>query len=118
MAKRVCRTADLFDPTGMPRPRCRVRRVPPPSPAAVVHDILQPRIRAHICPGDAKLPAELQAAPDHISDFIVLHDQLGRVVSPVIELVVCLVRRVLLGLGDRDELRRELHVLNGVLVQS
>jgi len=40
MAKRVCRTADRFDPTGMPRPRCRVRRVPPPSPAAVVHEIL------------------------------------------------------------------------------
>src|SRR5258708_25910680 len=41
MAKRVCRTADRFDPTGMPRPRCRVRRMPPPPPAAVVHDILQ-----------------------------------------------------------------------------
>src|SRR6266404_2804541 len=31
--KRICRTADRFDPTGMPRPRCCVRRVPPPSPA-------------------------------------------------------------------------------------
>jgi hypothetical protein len=30
-----------FDPAGMPRPRCRVRRMPPPPPAAVVHDILQ-----------------------------------------------------------------------------
>src|ERR1019366_5500370 len=27
------------DPTGMPRPRWCVRRVPPPSPAAVVHEI-------------------------------------------------------------------------------
>src|SRR5258708_7951648 len=41
MAKRVCRRADRFEPTGMPRPRCRVRRMPPPPPAAVVHDILQ-----------------------------------------------------------------------------
>jgi hypothetical protein len=41
MAKRVCRTADRFDPTGMPRPRCRVRRVPPPPPVAVIHNILQ-----------------------------------------------------------------------------
>src|ERR1700737_3357115 len=32
MAKRICRTADRFDPTGIPRPRCCVRRVPPPSP--------------------------------------------------------------------------------------
>jgi hypothetical protein len=40
MAKRVCRTTDRFDPTGMPRPRCRVRRMPPPPPAAVVHEIL------------------------------------------------------------------------------
>jgi hypothetical protein len=36
MAKRICGTADRFDPTGMPRPRCRVRRMPPPPPAAVV----------------------------------------------------------------------------------
>src|ERR1700755_1096531 len=35
------RTADRFDPTGMPRPRWCVRRVPPPSPAAVIHEILQ-----------------------------------------------------------------------------
>ncbi len=48
MAKRICRTADRFDPTGMPRPRCCVRRVPPPSPTAVVHEILQWRPHASI----------------------------------------------------------------------
>src|ERR1700757_1849203 len=35
------RSADRFDPTGMPRPRCRVRQVPPPPPVAVIHNILQ-----------------------------------------------------------------------------
>ena len=48
MAKRICRTADRFDPTGMPRPRCRARRVPSSSCAAVVHEILQWRAHASI----------------------------------------------------------------------
>jgi len=33
--------ADRFDPTGMPWPRCCVRRATPPSHSAVVHAILQ-----------------------------------------------------------------------------
>src|SRR5216683_6349610 len=38
MAKRICRTADRFDPTGA---RCCVRRATPPSCTAVVHEISQ-----------------------------------------------------------------------------
>src|SRR5258707_10023993 len=41
MPKRICRTADRFDPTGVPRPRCCVRRATPPSCTAVVHEISQ-----------------------------------------------------------------------------
>src|SRR6202040_540032 len=41
MAKRICRTADWFDPTGVPWPRCCVRRATPPSCTAVVHEISQ-----------------------------------------------------------------------------
>src|SRR6267142_4887146 len=41
MAKRICRTADRVDPTGVPRPRCCVRRATPPSCTAVVHEISQ-----------------------------------------------------------------------------
>src|SRR6202040_1951875 len=41
MAKRICRTADWFDPTGVPWPRCCVRRAAPPSCTAVVHEISQ-----------------------------------------------------------------------------
>src|SRR5258705_1771569 len=41
MAKRICRTADRFDPTGVPLPRCCVRRATPPSCTAVVHEISQ-----------------------------------------------------------------------------
>src|SRR6266403_3728640 len=38
MAKRICRTANRFDPTGVPWPRCCVRRATPSSHAAVVHE--------------------------------------------------------------------------------
>jgi hypothetical protein len=48
MAKRICRTADRFDATRMPRPRRGVRRAPPPSPTAFVHEILQWRPHASI----------------------------------------------------------------------
>src|ERR1700704_2074461 len=41
MAKWICRKADRFDPTGMPRPRCCVRRATPPSHTAVVHELSQ-----------------------------------------------------------------------------
>src|SRR6266852_992980 len=40
VAKWMCRTADRFDPTGMPRPRCCVRRAAPPSRTAVLPEIL------------------------------------------------------------------------------
>src|SRR5258708_40136333 len=84
MAKRVCRTADRFDPTGMPRPRCRVRRMPPPPPAAFVHDILQWRPHASLlgegCAvlayrrtgrADSLPPNSRRAAPPICPDLIV-----------------------------------------------
>src|ERR1700716_2142043 len=83
MAKRICRTADRFDPTGMPRPRCCVRRAPPPSPAAVVYEILQWRPHASIvgegCAvlacrrtgrADSVLPSSRRAAPLICPDLI------------------------------------------------
>src|SRR6266404_4399623 len=41
MAKRICRATHRFDPTGVPRPCCCVRRAASPSHTAVVHEILQ-----------------------------------------------------------------------------
>jgi hypothetical protein len=83
MAKRICRTADPFDPTRMPRPRRGVRRVPPPSPTAVVHEILQWRPHASIlgegCAGlacrrtgraDPLSPHSRRAAPPICPDLI------------------------------------------------
>src|SRR5712664_903139 len=83
MAKRICRTADRFDPTRMPRPRRGVRRVPPPSPTAVVHEILQWRPHASIlgegCAGlacrrtgraDPLSPHSRRAAPPICPDLI------------------------------------------------
>src|SRR6266852_451327 len=83
MAKRICRTADRFDPTRMPRPRRGVRREPPPSPTAVVHEILQWRPHASIlgegCAGlacrrtgraDPLSPHSRRAAPPICPDLI------------------------------------------------
>src|ERR1700687_1407665 len=83
MAKRICRTADRFDPTGMPRPRCCVRRATPPSCTAVVHEISQRDKDAFIfgegCAGLARRqtsrdhslpPGPGRAAPPICSDLI------------------------------------------------
>ena len=71
------------DPTGMPRPRWCVRRVPPPSPAAVVHEILQwrphPSILGEGCAvlacrrtgrADSLPPSSRRAAPPICPDLI------------------------------------------------
>src|SRR6266403_3029219 len=83
MAKRICRTADRFDPTGMPRPRCCVRRATPPSCTAVVYEISQRDKDAFIfgkgCAGLARRqtgrdhslpPGPGRAAPPICSDLI------------------------------------------------
>src|SRR6476646_604063 len=83
MAKRICRTADRFDPTGVPRPRCCVRRATPPLCTAVVHEISQRDKDAFIfgegCAGFARRqtgrghslpPGPGRAAPPICSDLI------------------------------------------------
>src|SRR6266403_1231993 len=83
MAKRICRTADRFDPTGMPRPRYCVRRATPPSCTAVVHELSQRGTDAFIfgegCAGLARRqtgrdhslpPGPGRAAPPICSDLI------------------------------------------------
>src|SRR6202049_562109 len=83
MAKRICRTADRFDPTGEPGPRCCVRRATPPSCTAVVHEISQRDKDAFIfgegCAGLARRqtcrehslpPGPGRAAPPICSDLI------------------------------------------------
>src|SRR6202040_3698947 len=83
MAKRICRTADWFDPTGVPWPRCCVRRAAPPSCTAVVHEISQRDKDAFIfgegCAGLARRqtgrdhslpPGPGRAAPPICSDLI------------------------------------------------
>src|SRR6202049_2044061 len=83
MAKRICRTADRFDPTGEPGPRCCVRRATPPSCTAVVHEISQRDKDAFIvgegCAGLARRqtgrdhslpPGPGRAAPPIFSDLI------------------------------------------------
>src|SRR5260370_36317624 len=83
MAKRICRTADRFDPTGVPRPRCCVRRATPPSCTAVVHEVSQRDKDAFIfgegCAGLARRqtgrdhslpPGPGRAAPPICSDLI------------------------------------------------
>src|SRR6266404_2727938 len=83
MAKRICRTADRFDPTGVPRPRCCVRRATPPSCTAVIHEISQRDKDAFIfgagCAGLARRqtgrdhslpPGPGRAAPPICSDLI------------------------------------------------
>src|SRR6202049_2073337 len=89
MAKRICRTADRFDPTGEPGPRCCVRRATPPSCTAVVHEISQRDKDAFIfgegCAGLARRqtgrdhslpPGPGRAAPPIFSDLI--YDRHGR----------------------------------------
>src|SRR6202158_5045552 len=93
MAKRICRTADRFDPTGMPRPRCCVRRATPPSCTAVVHEISQRDKDAFIfgegCAGLARRqtsrdhslpPGPGRAAPPICSDLIYDRHNMLRVV--------------------------------------
>src|SRR6266478_1962380 len=83
MAKRICRTANRFDPTGVPWPRCCVRRATPPSCTAVVHEISQRDKDAFIfaegCAGLARRqtgrdhslpPGPGRAAPPICSDLI------------------------------------------------
>src|SRR5216684_3326767 len=83
MAKRICRSAERFDPTGVPWPRCCVRRATPPSCTAVVHEISQRDKDAFIfgegCAGlarrqtgrDHSLPPDpARAAPPICSDLI------------------------------------------------
>src|ERR1700694_573770 len=83
MATRICRTAARFDPTGVPGPRCCVRRATPPSCTAVVHEISQRDKDAFIfgegCAGLARRqtgrghslpPGPRRAAPPICSDLI------------------------------------------------
>src|SRR6266478_7206874 len=83
MAKRICRTADRSYPTGVPYPRCCVRRATPPSCTAVVHEISQRDKDAFIfgegCAGLARRqtgrdhslpPGPRRAAPPICSDLI------------------------------------------------
>jgi hypothetical protein len=98
MAKRICRTADRFDPTGVLRSRCCVRRATPPSRASVVHEISQRDKDAFIfgegCAGLARRqtsrhhslpPGPGRAAPPICSDLIYdRHRWLAMVISTAI----------------------------------
>src|SRR5229473_3368061 len=97
MAKRICRTADRFDPTGVPLPRCCVRRATPPSCTAVVHEISQRDKDAFIfgegCAGLARRqtgrdhslpPGPGRAAPPICSDLIYdRHNRLPLTISAI-----------------------------------
>src|SRR6266403_2333907 len=95
MAKRICRTADRFDPTGVPLPRCCVRRATPPLCTAVVHEISQRDKDAFIfgegCAGLARRqtgrghslpPGPGRAAPPICSDLIYDRHRIAPPVRP------------------------------------